>query len=227
MRTLRRLMLIGGMAMATTAFPALAEEGQAPAPTEDHGGHHEGADQPGAQQAPGGGMMGQGGMMGGGMMGQGQGEDGMMGQGQGKGGMMGGGMGGMMDGCPMMGGMMGKGMRGKDHGMMMHSRPMMEGRLAYIKADLEITDAQASAWTAYADAVRARHKSMEDMHADMMKAKESGSAVERLDARIKAMESMVDSLKALKPATEALYAVLTDEQKKRADQLLGGGCGMM
>jgi len=37
---------------------------------------------------------------------------------------------------------------------------------------------------------------------------------------------MVDSLKALKPATEALYGVLTDEQKKKADELLGGG-GMM
>ncbi len=31
---------------------------------------------------------------------------------------------------------------------------------------------------------------------------------------------MVDSLKALKPATEALYAVLTDEQKQKADLLL-------
>ena len=38
---------------------------------------------------------------------------------------------------------------------------------------------------------------------------------------------MLDSLKALKPSTQALYAVLSDEQKKKADQLLGGGCGMM
>jgi hypothetical protein len=48
-----------------------------------------------------------------------------------------------------------------------------------------------------------------------------------MDAHIKAMESMVDGLKALKPVTEALYAVLSDEQKKKADQLLVGGCGMM
>ena len=70
-------------------------------------------------------------------------------------------------------------------------------------------------------------RTMEGMHAEMMQAKESGSALERLDARIKAMETMVDSLKALKPVTEGLYAVLSDEQKKKADQLLGGGCGMM
>ena len=177
--------------------------GQQSAPTQD---------QQAGQQAPGGG-----GMMGG-RMGQG---------GMGQGGMMGGGMGGMT-GCPMMSDMMGggKGKKGMGHGMMMHSVPMMEARLAYIKADLEITEAEMPAWNAYADAVRARHKTMESMHADMMKAKESGSALERMDARIKAMESMVDSLKALKPATEALYAVLTDEQKKKADELLGTGCGM-
>ena len=219
MRMLRELVLMSGVAIATAAFPAVAQQGQQPAPTEDNSAHHGATDQQTDQPAPGGGMMG--GMMGqgkGGMMGQGKG--GMMGQGMG--GMMGQGMGGMMGGCPMMG----QGMQGMGHGMM-HSGPMMEGRLAYIKADLEITEAQAAVWAAYADAVRARHAGMEGMHADMMKAKVGGSALERMDAHIKAMESMVESLKALKPATEALYAVLTDEQKKKADQLLGGGCGMM
>ncbi|MGI8724774.1 MAG: Spy/CpxP family protein refolding chaperone [Methyloceanibacter sp.] len=51
--------------------------------------------------------------------------------------------------------------------------------------------------------------------------------MERMDARIKAMESKVESLKALKPATEALYAVLTDAQKEKADQVLGGACPLM
>lgn len=181
----------------TATFPAMAQQDQ--------------------QQAP---MMGQGQ---GGMMGQ----DGMMG----RGGMMGQNMGGQdMSGCPMMGDMMGfgRGMKqGMGQGAMMHSVPMMEGRLAYIKADLEITDAQMAAWDAYADAVRARHATMEGMRAETMKAKESGSALQRLDARIKTMESRLESLKALKPVTEGLYAVLSDEQKKKADQLLGGGCGMM
>jgi hypothetical protein len=192
-------------------FPAMAQEGQQPVPpTEDHGAHHGGTDQSAGQQSPSGGMMGQGQ---GGMMGQRQG--GMMDQD------------GKPDGCPMMGDMMGSGRHGMGmkHGMM-HSVPMMEARLAYIKADLEITDAQSTLWDAYADAVRARRGAMESVHADMMKAKESGTVVERMDARIKALESMVDSLKALKPATEALYAALSEEQKKKADQLLGAGCGM-
>jgi hypothetical protein len=152
--------------------------------------------QQGQQQAP---MMGPGGMMNpghGSMMG---------GQGRGTGG-------GMMGGK---GGVMGHGMGG----MLMGSVPMMEGRLAYIKADLGITAAQEQTWNAYADAVRARHTAMQSIHDDMAKATESGNAVDRM--------AMVDSLKTLKPATEALYAVLTDDQKKEADQLLGGGCGKM
>ena len=165
---------------------------------------------------------GQGSMMGqGGMMGQGQGGR-MMGQG----GMMGGRDTDGMMGCPRMGDMMG-GMRGKKaRGMMMHSRPMMEARLAFTKADLEITEVQMPQWDAYAEAVRMRHEKMAAMHEDKMKAK-GGTALERMDTRIKSMETMLDGLKALKGPTEALYNALSDEQKKKADKLLGGRCGMM
>jgi hypothetical protein len=182
MRMLRKLMLVGSMAIATASTPVLAQQGQ--------------------QQMP---MMGQHGMM--------QGSQGMMGQSANPG-MMGPGMGMMMGSGPMMGLMMGTG-------------PMMEGRLAYLKAELGITDAQTSAWDDYVAAVKARHSGMQDMHAGMIKAMHSGNAVDRLDAHVKAMESMVESLKALKPPTVALYAVLSDDQKKKADQLLGGCCGMM
>ena len=208
MKILCELVVMSGLVL-TAAFPAMAQQGQQQMPMM------------GQETMGQGGMMGRGGMMGQDIGGPDMGSQDMGGQD----------MGGMMSGCPMMGDMMGSGrrgmMKGMGHGMMMHSRPMMEGRLAYIKADLEITEAQVPAWDAYADAVRARGTTMESVHADMMKAKEGGSALERMDARIKAMESMIGSLKALKPSTEALYAVLTDEQKKRADQLLGGRCGMM
>ena len=201
MKMLCKLVLMSGVAMAA-AFPAMAQQGQ--------------------QQMPMGGMMGQGGT---GMMGQGS--PGMMNQG-----MMGQ---GMMGGCPMMRGMgqgmmMGWGMQGMMNpammGMMMGG-PAVQGRLAYVKAELGITDAQTAAWDGYASTANARVTSMQGMHADMMQAMQTGSAMARMDAHIKAMESMVESLKALKPSTEALYAVLTDEQKQKADQLLGGGCGMM
>ena len=161
--------------------------------------------------------------------GQGGGKMGNGGPGQGKGTMQGGMMQGGMMGhrkstCAKMSGMMGQGKMGKG---MMHSRPMMEARLAYIKADLEITDAQTDAWNAYADAFRKRHDAMASMRTDMMEAKNSGTAEERLDARITATEAKLEGLKALKAPTEGLYQVLSDEQKKKADALLGSGCGMM
>ena len=225
MRMFIRLMVMSGVAIATAAYPAMAQQEQPPAPMEDHGEHHGATDQPAGRPATGGGMMDQG-TMGEGMMGEGaQGKGGMMGQG-----MMGKGKAGMMmGGCPMED-MMGSGRRGKGHrmgqGMDMHSVPMMEGRLAYLKADLEITDAQASAWDGYANAVRTGRATMEGVHRDMMESKKS-AALERMDALIKAMDSKVESLKALKPATEALYAVLTDGQKEKADQVLGGACPLM
>jgi LTXXQ motif family protein len=199
------------VAMAAAVLPAMAQQ--------DHG--------PMMGQGPGG-MMGQGagGPMGG-MMGQGAGP--MMGPGAGA--MMGP---DIMSGCRTMGGMMGPGMGGMMGMMMgggpmmgmMGAGPMMEARLAYQKAELGITDAQTAAWDNYVVAFRARGAAMQSMHADMMQIMQTGNAMARLDAHINAMEAMVDSLKALKPATEALYAVLSDEQKAKADQLLGG-CGMM
>ena len=41
-------------------------------------------------------------------------------------------------------------------GMMMDFGPMMEGRLAYVKAELGVTEAQTAAWDGYVSAVKAR-----------------------------------------------------------------------
>ena len=75
--------------------------------------------------------------MGGGMMGSG-----MMGM------MRGGGMMGMMESCPMMGGTA-------------HS----EGRIAFLKAELAVTDQQKGVWEAYAAAAHHPHHSLTAHHA--------------------------------------------------------------
>lgn len=130
---------------------------------------------------------------------------------------------GDVTGGPMMGHTPGSGMH---HGMTMHG-PAIEGRLAYLKAELGITDAQIPVWNGYVTAAKARLSTMQGTHQAMMQAWQSGTAVARLDAHTKSMESMVESLKALRPATEALYSVLSADQKLKADQLLGMGCCMM
>lgn len=131
-------------------------------------------------------------------------------QGQMPGQMPGMGMMRMMAECPMMGG-----------DMATHA----EGRVAFLKAELAITDSQKAVWDGYAAALAKNLQAMQGTRQVMMKMMEAKSPVERLDSHIAAMEGRVAALKEVKPALGALYSALGDDQKKKADQLLTGmGC---
>ncbi len=147
----------------------------------------------------------------------------------------------MGGGCPMMG-MMGQGKNGYNmmgsgrmgtsrmqNGNMDASRmgSMTEGRLAYLKAELEITEAQEAVWKDYADAVTDRVGIMQSVNQNMMEVMQSGNAMQRMDARIQSMEAMVEAIKAVEPATSQLYSALDEVQKALADQLIGMDCGRM
>ena len=192
-----------------------------------------------------GGMMGQGmpgyGMMGpnmvgpgmmGGMMGQGMPGYGMMGPNMMGPGMMGQGMPGYGMSPNMMGpGMMGQGMGPGMTGMMMDPSQYVEGRIEYLKTALKITDAQAPQWNAYAEALRANAKRMGEMMTKMMSGGgmmgmmdgQMGSGLTALDRFNNAEQHItahLEMLKALKGPTTELYKVLSDEQKRIADQFL-------
>lgn len=195
---------------------------------------------PGMMGGMGPGMMGNQGMMGNMPMGMG-----MMGAGMQ--GMMG--NQGMMGGCPMMrSGMMGQGMMGPGMGMGMQPgmgmgmggmmgmmgpggmmQPFADANIAYAKAMLKITDAQDAAWTAYVTALKAHNQAMLDLQQKMwtQAGQMMPSTVARLDWHAQLMEAHLNALKALKPATEALYKVLTPEQQQTANLLLPGMCCMM
>jgi hypothetical protein len=129
---------------------------------------------------------------------------------------MGRGMMGMMGDCPMMGMMMGA-----------DTSTFAEGRIAFLKAEFAISDAQKAVWDAYAAALKKNLQAMQAMRQTMMKVMEAKTPTERLDAHIAAMDGRLASLKEVKPALAALYAALSDEQKKKADQILTGmGCMM-
>ncbi len=232
--------LVARMSAAQAQTPATPDQGQ------DHQAHHPGGGtttqvqptpaptpaQPsqGAQPATPGNapMMGQGmgGMMMnmdqmrpmmGGMMGQQSGQSGMMG------GMMGSGMMGQM--MPMMRQMM----MGQQGGMGAMGLPFehVEGRIAFLKAELGITDAQAPQWNAFADTLRSNAKAHQAMHEQMTKGGMPSAWPDRLAAQQKVLSTRLDAIKALEAAAKPLYAVLSDEQKKTADQLLASPMGMM
>lgn len=149
--------------------------------------------------------------------------------------------GGMM-GPGMMGpGMMGPGMMGNDGGPgMMHwgssgsamcgaMAGHIDGRLAYIKAELKITDAQESLWNNYAAAARDSANTMVARCTTMM-ARHSGSTAslpDRLDQNEQLMAAQLDALRATNKALKPLYVALSESQKQTADQLFWGPMGMM
>lgn len=105
--------------------------------------------------------------------------------------------------------------------------PFVEGRIAFLKAELGVTDAQAKAWDAYVAAIKANFINMQGLHQAMVAAMAASTPVERLDSRIAVMESRLAALKDMKKPLGDLYAVLSDAQKKKADDLLTGmGCMM-
>ena len=136
-----------------------------------------------------------------------------------------GGMAGAGD-MPMMGMM--RMMMGRDGMSMMGATARhVEGRLAFLKTELRITDAQLPLWNAVADAMRANAKNMGDMAGGMMGGSETATLPDKLAMREKMMTTHLEALRKFKAAVDPLYAALSDEQKKTADELLIGPMGMM
>ena len=114
----------------------------------------------------------------------------------------------------------------------------VEGRLAFLKAELKITPAQEPLWSTFADTLRANAQKI----AGMMPCcggvggggmKQRGAMMgtvpsfpERLDWQEKVLAARLDALRAMKGALTPLYAAFGDEQKRTADQLMHGPMGI-
>jgi hypothetical protein len=139
-----------------------------------------------------------------------------------------------MMGNTMMMNMMGmmRMMAGGPAGMAMIDR--VEGRLAFLRAELKITDAQTNAWNAFADALRANAKKLGEVRASMMSHMTAGqqqapTLSERLNLQEQWLAARLEGTRAIKSAFTNLFGVLSDDQKKTANELLGPhvGIGMM
>jgi hypothetical protein len=93
-----------------------------------------------------------------------------------------------------------RGMMAPDH---------VEGRIAYQKAALAITDAPLPQWTAVADALRQNAKSMDDGMAKMSNDGMPTATPARGDMIVMTMSEWLEGMKKLGVANKALYAVLT------------------
>ena len=105
----------------------------------------------------------------------------------------------------------------------------IEGRLAYIKAELKITDAQEPLWKSYAGAARDHAQAMTTHCSKMMtqRGTSSLSLTERLDQHEQFMAAQLEALRAMNKALKPLYSALDATQKRAADELFWGPMGMM
>lgn len=108
----------------------------------------------------------------------------------------------------------------------------VEGRIAFLKAELKITAAQSKQWEAVAKAMRDQSAAMKTLHEqrpqrDRAERDRALSAPETLTQREEAMNQMAQAMavratgeKQFAAAFVPLYNQLSDEQKKTADGLL-------
>jgi hypothetical protein len=129
---------------------------------------------------------------------------------------------------------------------MMDPAQHIEGRLAFLRTELKITEPQTPQWNAYAEALRVNAKRMSEfmstmmgggmmgqgmmMGPGMMMPGQTGSSMtlpDRFARAEKHMTAHTEMLRAMKDPTLQLYAALADDQKRVADVLLRGPMGMM
>ncbi len=98
---------------------------------------------------------------------------------------------------------------------------MMEGRLAYLKSALKITDQQDAAWQAYSAKAKQQGETMHASRAAMSSQNAGGSVPERMALRTATMQQHLGNMETMNNALKDLYAVLTPEQKAIADRSFG------
>jgi LTXXQ motif family protein len=130
-----------------------------------------------------------------------------------------------MMGMMQMMGMMGPGMSG------METIDHVEGRIAFLRTELKITDAQTNVWNAFAEALRANAKKLGDVRTSMMSQPSNGqqqipTMVDRLASQEQWLLARLEGTRTIKAAFTDLYRALSDDQKKTANELLAPHMGM-
>ena len=101
----------------------------------------------------------------------------------------------------------------------------IDGTLAFLRAELKITPQQEPQWRAVEAAMRAGAERMQQVRPQRPQRGQDAqpvqrSAVERLAQMEARSAAMAESVRNVRVAFEPLYASMSDEQKRTADDLL-------
>jgi len=101
--------------------------------------------------------------------------------------------------------------------------------ISFAKENIKITDAQLPQWSAFADVIRGNSQKFADSRGGKANVTMPIAATipERLDQMERYLTIQLELVKATKEALPALYKVLSDEQKKAADNYIRGPLGML
>jgi hypothetical protein len=144
-------------------------------------------------------------------------------------------------GMPMMGmmqmmTMMGQGGMGMAdmgmHGMSMRGMAMaerVEGRIAFLKTELKITDAQGKVWNEFAQSLKNNAKRLAEVRDSAAKSggAPAASLAERLDTQERWLAARLEGARSIKTTFGHFYAFLSADQKKAADELMPMHLGLM
>ena len=98
-----------------------------------------------------------------------------------------------------------------------------EARIKELQGELKITEAQEVLWNNFTQVMRENAKEMDALTKDRAESSKTMNAVERMKFYSQITEARLAQQKKLIPPFEALYAGLSDEQKKITDTIFMTG----
>ena len=110
----------------------------------------------------------------------------------------------------------------RHHGMgRMMPGKFVDGRIAFLKAELKITPAQETQWQQVEVAMRENAKALDQTITTARQNRTDMDAVQRLELREQFAKMRADNDARLLAAFKPLYASLSPEQQQTANQLIG------
>lgn len=94
----------------------------------------------------------------------------------------------------------------------------IEGRLAFMRAELRITDAQATSWNAFAEALKLSRQHL--LEARQQLAQPNAAAAQRMEQYEAHLTARLNAVKSARTAFAQLYSSLDENQKRTADELI-------
>jgi hypothetical protein len=98
-----------------------------------------------------------------------------------------------------------------------------EARIKDLSASLKITEAQEPLWNNLTQVMRENAKEMDVLTKERNESSKTMNAVEHLKLHSQITEARLNQMKKFLPPFEALYASLSDEQKKSTDTIFRTG----